>query len=205
VNLLRAAPLLVTLTFALAPTPSPAADPGATSEATALVETTLAEVLGVLRDTGLPDATRRSRVEEVIYARFDFATISRLVLARNWSKLSPQQRVEFVTELKRHLSLSYWKTLDDNRDSDPEVRGARAERNGDVTVRSEVEAERTQPVRIDYRLRNGETGWRVIDVIIEGVSLVQNFRTQTQELIQDAGVEQLIEKLREKNEARGDG
>lgn len=200
---LRATLLLLVLT--LAPTMSPASNPGASAEATALVEKTLDEVLTVLRDTSLADAERRTRVEAIVYARFDFDTISRLVLARNWKKLTPQQRDEFVVELKQHLSLSYWKTLDDNRDSDAQVRGAQEARNGDVTVRSEVEAERTQPVRIDYRLRRGDAGWHVIDVIIEGVSLVQNFRTQTQELIQDAGVDHLIQKLREKNEARGDG
>lgn len=172
-------------------------------EAKAVVADTLAQVLVVLRDRAKPSETRRVEVEGIAYARFDFATISRLVLARNWPKLSAAQQADFVGEFKRHLTLTYWKTLDDYRDRDVEVDGARVEKNGDVTVRSQIEGERSEPIRIDYRMRPGGSGWVVIDVIIEGVSLVQNFRAQTQEIIADGGVDSLIERLRAKNDERG--
>jgi phospholipid transport system substrate-binding protein len=145
---------------------------------------------------------RRQKVETIAYAHFDFATISRLVLARNWPKLSARQRDEFVVEFKRHLSGTYWKTLEDYRDQKVTVNGARAEKNGDVTVRSQIEGERSEPIRIDYRLRPSGAELKVIDVIIEGVSLVQNFRSQTQQIISEVGVDGLIGRLREKNAER---
>jgi phospholipid transport system substrate-binding protein len=171
-------------------------------DAKAVVSSTLDEVLAVLRDRKRPEAARRSEVERIAYARFDFATISRLVLARNWPKLSSAQQTDFVAEFKRHLTLTYWKTLDDNRDRKVQVDGARAEKNGDVTVRSNIEGERSEPIRIDYRMRPDGSSWKVIDVIIEGVSLVQNFRSQTQEIIAKDGVDHLIAKLRQKNDER---
>lgn len=183
----------------LAPAPAPAAP---VDDARAVVRRTVDEALAVLRDRARPEASRRSEVERIAYARFDFDTISRLVLARNWPKLSPAQQQDFIVEFKRHLTLTYWKTLEDYRDRDVEIAAARQEKNGDVTVRTHTEGERSEPIRIDYRLRQSAGGFRVIDVVIEGVSLVQNFRAQTQEIVAKDGIDSLIGKLRERNDAR---
>ena len=183
----------------LAPHAAGAAD---TAAAQALVSTTLDSVLAVLRDKAMPPAQRRAKVESIAYVNFDFETISKLVLARNWPKLSEQKKAEFITEFKRHLAATYWKTLEDYRNEKVVVEGSRAEKNGDVTVRSTVKSERSEPLRIDYRLRDRGGAWKVIDVIIENVSLVQNFRSQTQELIAKVGIEGLLEELRKKNTAR---
>ncbi len=124
------------------------------------------------------------------------------MLARNWRKLSPEQREAFVAEFKRHLSLTYGRSLRDYRDQKVEIGEAREERNGDVTVRTEIIGASAQPVQVAYRLRERDDRWFVIDVVIEGVSLIQNFRTQTQEIISRDGADHLIEVLREKNAAR---
>jgi phospholipid transport system substrate-binding protein len=179
-----------------------AAAPGGTApvdDAKKVVSTTLDEVLAVLRNKALPAPERRRRVEDIAYVHFDFETISRLVLARNWPKLSAKQKSDFVVEFKRHLSGTYWKTLEDYRDQKVEVNGTRQEKNGDVTVRSSIEGERSEPIRLDYRMRSKSEDWVVIDVIIEGVSLVQNFRNQTQEIIGEVGIDGLIDRLRQKN------
>jgi len=168
-------------------------------DAKQVVSTTLDQVLAVLRNKTLPAPERRRRVEDIAYVHFDFDTISRLVLARNWPKLSAKQKSEFVVEFKRHLSGTYWKTLEDYRDQKVEVNGTRQEKNGDVTVRSTIEGERSEPIRLDYRMRSRSKDWVVIDVIIEGVSLVQNFRSQTQEIIGEVGIDGLIDRLRQKN------
>jgi len=185
--------------LALAPAGARAAG---TDDAKKLVGTTLDQVLAVLRDKAKPADQRKKEVEQLAYTHFDFDTISKLVLAKNWSKLSPQQQKDFVVEFKRHLSGTYWKTLEDYRDQKVTVGDARSEKNGDVTVRSSIDAERGEPIRMDYRLRASGGEWRVIDVIIEGVSLVQNFRSQTQEIISSDGIDGLIGKMRQKNAER---
>lgn len=174
----------------------------ATDEAVAVVRSTVDDALAVLRDRKRPSDARRTDVERIAYAHFDFETISRLVLARNWPKLSAAQQQAFIAEFKRHLTLTYWKTLEDYRDQKVEVDGARAEKNGDVTVRSNIEGERSAPIRLDYRMRPAKGTYVVIDVIIEGVSLVQNFRAQTQEIIAKDGVDSLIARLKQRNDQR---
>jgi phospholipid transport system substrate-binding protein len=179
-----------------------AARAGPVEDGRALVDRTLQQVLAILRDKQMPAPKRREQVEKIAYAHFDFDTMSRLVLARNWPKLSAAQRDAFVVEFKHHLSATYWKTLEDYRDQKVSVDTARAENNGDVTVRSHIEGERSEPIRIDYRLRPTSGELKVIDVIIESVSLVQNFRSQTQQIIGEVGVDGLIERLRQKNQQR---
>jgi len=176
-------------------------DPARATEARAMVEKTANRVLEILRDEELSESAKQERVRELAYTRFDFDTIAKLVLARNWRRLSAEERREFIEEFKRHLALTYGGNLTEYRNETVRIDGSRLARNGDVTVRTRLVGRR-EPILIDYRLREVEGEWRVIDVIIEGVSMISNFRSQTQEIIHQDGVQGLIETLREKNAAR---
>jgi len=196
--------LLLCAAGALAPrvaTAESGAESARTAEARAVVETTANRVLEILRDEELSESVKQERIRELAYARFDFDTIAKLVLARNWRRLSAEERQEFVEEFKRHLALTYGGNLDEYRNEAVEIEGSRLERNGDVTVRTRLVG-RPEPILVDYRLRELEGKWRVIDVIIEGVSMISNFRSQTREIIHEQGARGLIETLREKNAAR---
>ncbi len=174
----------------------------AQAEAKATVRMTLDEVVGVLQDESLSPEQKRERTEEVAYKRFDFETISRLVLARNWRRLSAEQRSDFVIEFKRHLSLTYGDTLQEYQDETFTIDRTRFEKRGDVTVRTTIVGASVDPIVVDYRLRKKQDGWYIIDVITESVSLIVNFRSQTKEIISQSGPDGLIESLREKNEKR---
>jgi phospholipid transport system substrate-binding protein len=169
----------------------------AEAEARRFVQNTIDTVLGILHDDKLSLAQKKDEVENLAYERFDFHLISRLVLARNWATMTPQQRTEFVAAFKKHLSATYRDTLDNFKDEKIAVEGSRLEPRGDVTVMTVVHGT-TGDTNVDYRLRKIDGQWRGIDVIVEGVSLVQNFRSQAQEIISSEGVDALIEKLRNK-------
>ncbi len=174
----------------------------AQTEAKATVRMTLDEVMELLQDESLSPEQKRERTEEIADNRFDFETISRLVLARNWRRLSEQQRLDFVIEFKRHLSLTYGDTLQEYQDETFTIDRTRFEKRGDVTVRTTIVGASVDPIVVDYRLRKKEDGWYVIDLVTEGVSLISNFRAQTKEIISQIGPGGLIERLREKNEKR---
>jgi phospholipid transport system substrate-binding protein len=171
--------------------------PPAEEEARRFVQQTIDDVLGVLHDQALSLEQKKDKVESIAYERFDFELICRFVLARNWKTLSEQQQRDFVDAFKKHLSATYRDTLDSFRDEKITVEGSSPEARGDVTVRTIVR-EGSDDTKVDYRLRKTDQGWRGIDVIIEGVSLVQNFRTQCQEIISTEGADALIQKLRDK-------
>lgn len=162
------------------------------------------DVLAVLADSSLTPQQKRDRIENIAVGRFDFETVSRLVLARNWKRLTPEQQQRFMTEFRKHLSLTYGRNVEQYDNERAEVTGERQEPDGDWTVKTRIIRPRGgQPILVDYRLRKFGENWKVIDIIIEGTSLVANFRSQFQEIVNRDGPAKLIQLLEEKN-ARGE-
>jgi phospholipid transport system substrate-binding protein len=168
-----------------------------------VIERTTDAVIAVLADSSLPSEEKRKRVEEIAERRFDFPTLARLVLARNWKRLTPEQQAQFTEEFRKHLSLTYGRNVEQYNNERAEVIGERAEPDGDWTVKTRIVRPQGEPILVDYRLRKFGEEWRVIDVIIEGTSLVANFRSQFQEIVSRDGPAKLIQVLQEKN-ARGE-
>lgn len=176
--------------------------PAGAEDARTALSRTLERALAVLADEELTSEQRVERVEAIVDERFDHTLIARLVLARSYRKLTPEQRVEFEQEFKRHLSLSYGRRVERYAGEQVEVGAARNESNGDVTVATRIVGGDQDGALVDYRLRRRDGTWYVIDVIIEGVSMLQNFRTQIQEIVSSKGTDHLIQTLREKNAVR---
>lgn len=164
------------------------------------VQVTADRVLVVLKDPNLDSDAKVAAIEQIAYARFDFNIISRLVLARNWRKMSPAQQKTFVEEFKKHLSVTYGKNVDSFANERIEITGDREEPRGDWTVQTKiVRGSNAEDILVDYRLRPKGDSWRVIDVVVERISLVSNFRSQLQEIISSDGVDEMLTMLAEKN------
>ncbi len=195
-----------TAAFALASiaasAPALAADPGASDEATAEARTAVRslvdQVLAELGKKGIDDDTKIKSLEKIVFDDFDFGTISRLVLARNFKKFSKEQQKDFEDQFKVYLSRSYGKRLLRYANEKVEFRKARVEKRGDVTVMTMIIGGAADGIDMSYRMRNRSKGWKVIDVVIEGISLISNFRTQFKEIIGRDGPEGLLQKLRDK-------
>jgi len=156
-------------------------------------------VIVVLKQKDLPKAEKRRRIEDIVLKSVDFDTLSKLTMARNWTMLSAAQQEEFRREFREHLSATYGRRIDDYRNETVDVLGTREEARGDQTVKTRINrGGGTADVLVDYRLRQVGGQWKIIDVVIEGVSLVANFRSQFQELMAHGGAEHLLAVLREK-------
>ena len=173
---------------------------GATETARGVVETTVADVLEVLRSSDLSNDDRSVRIEQIVYARFDFDTMSRLVLARSWRRFDEAQRDAFTTQFKRHLSRSYGTRISRYEKEEVEGAGERAEKRGDITVLTIIHGGQFDGASVDYRMRFRDDSWRVIDVLIEGVSLVSNFRSQFKDIVSRQGPAGLISQLESRND-----
>ena len=169
-----------------------------------VVQTTSDQVLAVLADRGLSKEARRDKVKTIVLQNVDFDTLSRLVLARNWNQFSPPQQQEFEREFQNHLATTYGRRLDDYHNEKVSIVGDRKEPNGDWTVQTKIlRGGGSNDISVDYRLRQSNGQWKMIDFIIEQVSLVANFRSQFQELVSSGGPEHLLQVLREKT-AKGE-
>lgn len=192
------APLAVALAVLCSLVPSPAG--AQAQDARAFIQETGDQVLVVLKNQGLSSDQKVKQIEEVAYARFEFDTMARLVLARNWSKLTPEQQKEFVQEFRRHLSVTYGRNIDNYRNETIEITGDREEARGDWTVKTKI-MRSGDDILVDYRLRKIDGQWKIIDVVIERVSLVANFRSQLQDVVANKGADEMLRMLREKNAA----
>jgi phospholipid transport system substrate-binding protein len=174
----------------------------APDSAKALIEKTVVQVLGVLRDKSRTTAQRRLELEKIAHARFDFRTMARLVLARDWKRLDAAKRDEFVDQFTTYLANDYGTRLDRYQQEDVKVMDEQPKPRGDVEVRTKIVGGQNDGAIVDYRMRKGkDDSWRIIDVVIEGISLVANFRDQFREVIAHGGPEALLQKLKEKNAA----
>jgi len=170
------------------------------------IDQTATQVIEILKDKSLDTAVRRRRVEDVSNQHFDFDVISRLALARNWATLSHEQQTRFIEEFRQHLSVTYGRNLDSYSNEKVVILGDREEQRGDWSVKTKIaRGGGNDDILVDYRLRKVANGdeWKIIDVTIESVSLVANFRSQFQEIMASGGADRLLTLLAEKN-AKGE-
>lgn len=140
-------------------------------------------------------------VKAILLPHFDFRRIARLALGRYWSQASKEQRQRFGHELRTLLVRTYSTALlkySDEKIHYLPLRGPEQARR--ATVRMEIEQSRGgSPISLSVDLYAKGGAWKVYDISIEGVSLVTNYRTSFASEIRQGGLEQLIEKLEEKN------
>ncbi len=172
----------------------------AASEPRAVIQSTADKVLVILGDKQASQKDRVLRLEKIAEDHFDFDVISRLVLARNWKKLTDPQRVEFMREFKSYMSRNYGNRIDGYTNESVDVYGERDEPRGDVTVLTRIVGGRGNGAEVQYRLRNRNGEWKVIDIVVEGISFVSSYRAQFKELWSRGGADNLLRNLREKNE-----
>jgi len=172
---------------------------GGAPGARALIEETVVEVLGILRDDSRTEAKRRADLEALAEQRFDFRTMSRLVLARNWKRLSAEEQEEFVVEFTQYLANDYGERIERYDQEEVEILGEQAEPRGDVTVKTKIVGGENDGALVAYRMRKRGEEWKIIDVVIEGISMVANFRDQFRDVMGREGPSALLGKLREKN------
>ena len=138
-------------------------------------------------------------VESKILPSFDFNKICRLVMGKNWRKMSAEQKEEFSTGLKMLLLRTYAIALSKYTDQKITVLPMKKQKGSIVTVKTEITQASSQPINVDYALSNSTGKWLVIDLIIEGVSMVTNYRSQFGSSIRTNGIDGLLKELENKN------
>ena len=174
-----------------------AADSGPATEA---VRQTIDQVLAILEDPELKSperaAERRAKLEVVIGQRFDYEEMGKRTLAAHWKKMDSNQQGEFVALFQSFLSNSYAGNIDGY--SGQKIEYIKERHKGNFAeVQTKVISSKGE-LPLDYRLLDKNGDYRVYDVVIDGVSLVKNYRGQFARIIKTSSYDGLIEKLRTK-------
>lgn len=170
----------------------------------ALVEETSQLMLGKLKDEAAVIKAEPGRIYElvnqIVLPHFDFEYMSQMVLAKYWLRATPAQKKSFVEEFRTLLVRTYATSLNQYTNQKLTFKPFRPEARPELaTVHSEVAQPGGFPIPIDYRLRLEGGVWKVFDVVIDGVSLVTNYRSSFSKEIRDGGLDGLVKTLADRN------
>jgi phospholipid transport system substrate-binding protein len=141
-------------------------------------------------------------INDKVLPHFNFGAMTALAMGQSWNKATPEQKKRLTEEFKTLLVRTYASALAAYSDQKFDFRPLRAKpTDTDVMVNVRVIQPGAQPVPIDYSMEKTATGWKVYDVMVGGVSLVANYRTEFNNQVREAGIDGLIKNLSAKNRA----
>ncbi len=162
------------------------------------------EAIAMLADERLSADQRQSEFRQLIKAGFELPAISRFVLGRHWHKATAQERQEFAELFEEFVSMTYAKRLSDYSGETLKLGGAKeTDAKGMVFVDSKILRPAKTDIQVVWRLRQSAHGWRIVDLVVEGVSMVQTQRSEFDAVIRSGGgnISTLLERLRSATKA----
>ncbi|MFM2398600.1 MAG: hypothetical protein RL341_757 [Pseudomonadota bacterium] len=139
-------------------------------------------------------------VEAKILPHVDFARMTSLAVGRSWRSATPEQQKALQQEFRGLLIRTYAGALSAAKDATIQMRPLRAAADDtDLIVRSQVVQPRADPIQLDYRMEKGANGWKIYDVNVLGVWLVETYKGSFAQEIDKNGIDGLIKTLAEKN------
>jgi len=160
------------------------------------VRQTVDDVLSVLQNPDLGATERRDRVRDIVRKRFDYESMSQVILATSWRTATPPQREQFITLFRELLEQTYFSAMD-NYDNQ-KVRMGRERQKGKLAEVYTFVTSASKEVPVSYKLRLRNDDWYAYDVTVDGVSLVSNYRTSFRNLVKQKGMDGLLSELAEK-------
>ncbi|MFH2066943.1 MAG: ABC transporter substrate-binding protein [Pseudomonadota bacterium] len=167
------------------------------------------QVVRILQDPKYQDKSQseaqRTELMAVINGIFDFQEISKRTIGRRWKSFDQKQQREFQETFADFLGYTYYQKVRDAYQGEKVVfLSQEILENGNAVVKTNIPRKQGQ-IPLDYRMINKKEGWRIYDVIIEGVSLVKNYRTQFNTILGKETPDQLISRLKQKIQEQQQG
>jgi phospholipid transport system substrate-binding protein len=139
-------------------------------------------------------------VDDKVLPYTDFQKMTQLSVGPGWRNATPEQRAALTREFRTLLVRTYSGALAQVSDHKVELRPFRAQpTDTDVIVRTQVVASRGDPIQLDYRLEKTDGGWKIYDINILGVWLVENYKSQFSSQVNSSGIDGLIKTLTDRN------
>jgi len=181
--------------FLSAPNPIRAGDP------TERIRFVVEQGIAILNDPKLQSKNGKQvyldRLREVIFPLFDFPEMARRSLGFHWRRLSPEERQEFVTLFTNLLERSYAGKID-LYDGETVVFTGEVVEDNYARVDSNLISKKGEAFSVDYKLLRKNGDWRIYDVLVEHISLVNNYRSQFNRIIANSSYKNLIKKINKK-------
>jgi phospholipid transport system substrate-binding protein len=166
------------------------------------VRQTADRVLSVLQDSRLKSSDkqqeRRAQIRQIVANRFDFPEMAKRSLGSNWQKISNDDRREFVELFTELLEKSYADQIE-SYNGEKIVYGRENVSQDQADVNTKIVTKKGEEIAVNYKLRSNGGDWKVYDVVIEDISIVNNFRSQFNRILANASFADLLKKLQSKS------
>lgn len=170
------------------------------------IKATVDKAQVVLKDPRLKPATkqseRREQLKQVLFSRFNFAEMAKRSLGANWTRRTPQEQEEFVRLFTEVLERAYADIIESYIDEKIVYLAEKVD-SGYADVNSKIVTNKGEEYSINYRAQLVGNEWKVYDVVAENISLVNNYRSQFNRVIAKSSYEELVRRLKDKNEFAG--
>lgn len=181
--------------FVLQPALSAAQNPGER------VHQTVDKLLAILKDPQFKGENkknqRRQELREVMFERFDFTEMAKRSLGANWGRRTPDEQKEFVQLFTNLLEGAYLDKIESYNGEKVQYLKNRADGN-DAEVDTKIVDNKGREFSVNYRLRDANGDWKVYDVVIEDISLVNNYRSQFNHVLAKSSYQDLVKMMKEK-------
>jgi len=176
--------------------------PSMAGEPTEQIKQTTDKILSILADPNLKNPARaeerKQSVRRTIDGRFDWEELARRSLAQYWAQRTPDEKEEFIQLYRELLARTYLNKVQDYSGETVRYEGENIESDY-ATVKVRILTAKNTEISVDYRVMKRRSNWLVYDISIEGVSLVNNYRSQFNSILQKSTYEELVKKLKEKS------
>jgi phospholipid transport system substrate-binding protein len=161
------------------------------------------QAVAVLQQPGTTLEQRETRFRELLAAGFDMEFIGRFVMGNDWRKASPEQRADYLDLFNEYVLRTYSARFGGYAGERLNVVSERPAGQQDVLVATRIDRPSGPPINAEWRVRVIESQFRIIDVAVEGISMVMTQRSEFATVINKSGVDGLIEILRARNDKLG--
>jgi phospholipid transport system substrate-binding protein len=196
------APVVVLLMVLLSPYPARAGIPSDQ------LRQTTDKVLAILQDPQFKSPAkipqRRDRLRQVIATRFDFPEMAKRSLGSNWQRLNSAEQRQFVQLFTDLLERTYSDQIE-AFDGEKIVYGREQQNENQAEVDTKIITKKGEAFSVNYKLLAADQQWKIYDVVIEDVSLVNNYRSQFNRMLGNSSSEDFLRKLRERPAGKDKG
>lgn len=161
------------------------------------IKATVDQALVVLKEPRYKPKERREQLKQILFARFDFSEMSKRALGPNWRRRTPQEQDEFTQLFRELLELAYASTIESYSDEKIVYVGERLDGTY-ADVNSKILTSKGEEFSINYKTHLVGSEWKIYDVVIENISMVNNYRSQFNRVISNASYEELVRRLKSK-------
>ena len=187
------------LSFAVLIPPGRAAGGAPTEQIQSAVE----KVTMILKDAKLPAESKRRELKEAVYPKFDFTEMARRSLGAHWQRRSADEQREFVKLFTDLVESAYMTNLEAYQGEKVIISGEKQDKEY-AQVDTKIVTKKGEEFAVDYKLRQAGSDWKIYDVVIENISLVNNYRSQFNRVIAQSSFDGLFRKMKDKQfEAAG--